>query len=290
VLELLEAFCAVADAGSLTRATERLHLSQPAISRQLKALERQLGAVLLTRTPQGVVLTQVGREVLVHARAAVSAAEACRQVAANGASGGATRLRIAAGLMATLYVLPPVMARFRALHPEVEVELQPVDRRIAVSRLLGYEVDVAIVASPVRSPQVRATPLLRDPLLLVSSPTAETSPAQLGELRGTLLLLLASGTGLNELIKTALSRRHIACHLVEYPTAETIKTAVALRMGVTILPASAVQDELRSGTLSARPFAGWPGASRVIQLLVRAEGRPPPPAATFSALLKQHYA
>jgi DNA-binding transcriptional LysR family regulator len=192
-----------------------------------------------------------------------------------------------------LYVLPPVMARFRTLHPDVEVELQPVDRRSAVSRLLGYEVDLAIVASPVRNPQVRSTPLLRDPLLLVSSPTAgvaDSPTAQLGDLRDTLLLLLASGTGLNEQIKVALSRRHITCHLVEYPTAETIKTAVALHMGVTILPASAVQEEVRSRTLVARPFAGWPGAPRVMQLLVRAEGRPPPPVATFSALLKKYYA
>jgi DNA-binding transcriptional LysR family regulator len=290
VLQLLETFCAVADAGSLTRATEHLHLTQPAISRQLSALERQLGAVLLTRTPQGVLLTQVGRDVLVHARAAVAAAEACRQVASEGASGGTHRLRIAAGLMATQYLLPPVVARFRALHPDLEIDLQPVDRRVAVSRLLGYEVDVAVVASPVRSPQVRSTPILRDPLLFVSSPSAESSPVQLSDLRNTQLLLLAPGTGLNELIKSALSRRHIACHLVEYPTAETIKTAVALQMGVTILPASAVQQEVRSGTLSGRAFTGWPGASRVIQLLVRAQGRPPRPVATFLALLKQHYA
>ena len=292
MLQFLETFCAVADAGSLTRATEQLHLTQPAISRQLSALERQLGAVLLTRTPQGVLLTQVGREVLVHARAAVAAAQACRQVASEGASGGAHRLRIAAGLMATQYVLPPVVARFRALHPDVEVDLQPVDRRIAVSRLLGYEVDVAIVASPVRSAQVRSTPLLRDPLLLVSSPTSapSTTAAELSDLRDMQVLLLAAGTGLNELITTALSRRRIACHLVDYPTAETIKTAVALRMGVTILPASAVQDELRSGVLSARSFTGWSGAARLIQLLVRANGRPPRAVATFSALLKQHYA
>jgi hypothetical protein len=102
------------------------------------------------------------------------------------------------------------------------------------------------------------------------------------------VLLLPAATRLNEQIKAALNRRHVACHLVEYPTAETIKTAVALRMGVTILPTSAVQDELRSGTLSARSITGWPGATRVIQLLVRAEGRPPRQAAAFSALIRQH--
>src|SRR5262249_55314939 len=68
VLPLLETFCAVAEYGSLTRAAEHLNLSQPAVTRQLKTLERQLGAVLVTRTPQGVSLTAVGQAVLPHAR------------------------------------------------------------------------------------------------------------------------------------------------------------------------------------------------------------------------------
>src|SRR5207237_2091523 len=137
------------------------------ITRQLRSLERQLGAVLLTRTPHGVLLTPLGRDVLAHARVAVAAVQACRQVAsvANQASGGAGRLSLAAGLMATLYVLPPVVARFRELHPEVAIDLQPVDHHVAVARLIGYQVDAAVIASPVRSPQVKSIPLLHDPLL-----------------------------------------------------------------------------------------------------------------------------
>jgi LysR family hydrogen peroxide-inducible transcriptional activator len=280
----------VADAGSLTGASGPLHITQPAITRQLKALERQLGAVLLTRTPQGVLLTPVGREVLVHARAAVAAAQACRQVAAANAPGGNRRLSIAAGLMVTLYVLPPVVAKFRAQNPDVEIDLQPVDHHVAVNRLISYAVDMAVIASPVRSPQVRATTLLRDPLLLVTSPNSNASPVQLSDLRDTAVLVLAAGTGLYEQVKTALSRRRISCHLVEYPTAETIKSAVALEMGVAILPASAVQNELRLGALSARSFADWSGSARAIHLLVRAEGRPTRPVATFSAMLKKHCA
>ena len=284
MLDLLETFCAVAEAGSLTRAAERLHISQPALTRQSRALERQLGAVLLTRTYQGVTLTPAGRAVLTHAREAVTAMRACREAAA-----GAGRLRVAAGLMAMLYVLPPVVARYRALHPEVEVDLQPAHQRVAVDRLLGYEVDAAVIASPVRSAMVRATPLLHDPLLLVTAPSAGAGPVRLAELQGTTLLVLPSGTGLHEQVEEALRDGGVACHLVEYPTAETIKTAVALGMGATILPLSAVQEELRAGRLSGRLIAGWPGATRVIQFLVRAEGRPPRPVSALLTLLQEHY-
>jgi DNA-binding transcriptional LysR family regulator len=301
VIQLLEAFCAVADAGSLTRAAERLHLTQPAISRQMRALERDLGVVLLARTPQGVALTPAGRAVIEHARQAVTAARACYAAAQEhrqGSGDSTQRLRIAAGLMATLYVLPPVVARFRQLNPDVEVDLQPAHHRVAVERLLAHEVEVAVIASPVRSPLVRATPVLHDPLLLVGppdapgvtgAPDAGPVPASLQEMQARTVLVLPAGTGLHEQIEEGLRRHGITCRLVEHPTAETIKTAAALGMGLTVLPASAVREEVRAGTLSARPFADWAEAARVIHVLVRAGGRPVAPVSAFTALLQQHY-
>jgi DNA-binding transcriptional LysR family regulator len=307
VIQLLETFCAVADAGSLTRAAERLHLTQPAISRQMTALERDLGVVLLARTPQGVALTPAGRAVIEHARQAVTAARACHAAAQEfrqGSGDGRQRLRIAAGLMATLYVLPPVVARFRQLHAEVEVDLQPAHHRVAVERLLAHEVEVAVIASPVRSPLVRATPVLHDPLLLVGPPDAPGAPgapgalgpsasapepASLAELRERTVLVLPAGTGLHEQIEAGLRRHGVACRLVEHPTAETIKTAAALGMGLTVLPASAVREEVRAGTLSARPFVDWAEAARVIHVLVRAGGRPPVQVSAFTTLLQRHY-
>jgi DNA-binding transcriptional LysR family regulator len=289
VLNLLETFVAVAEAGSLTRATERLHLTQPAITRQLRALERELGAVLLSRSPQGVALTPVGERVLAHAREAVAAVRACREAAGSGGVGGSTRLRIASGLMATLYVLPPVVARFRELHPEIEVDMQPTHQRIAVERLLGYEVDAAVIASPVRSAQLRATAIVDDPLLLVGPPGEAVKPTRLAELAGQVLLVLPSGTGLHGQVAEALRRRKVACQLVEHPTAETIKTAVRLGMGLTILPTSAVREELAAGALSGRPIADWPGATRAVQLLTRADGREPESVRTFRRLLLERY-
>jgi DNA-binding transcriptional LysR family regulator len=290
VLPLLETFCVVAELGSLTRAAEHLHLTQPAVTRQLRTLERQLGVVLLTRTPQGVTLTAVGEAVLPHARQALAAVRAVQQAAAEASSPRTSRLRIAAGLMVTLYVLPPVVAQFRATHPEVEVDLQPAHQRVALQRLLDYEVDATIIASPVRSQQLRGTPILHDPLVLITAPGSEPSQiASMGDLRGATLLLLPLGTGLHEQIDTALRQRHVQAHLVEYPTAETIKTAVGLGMGVSVLPLSAVRDELDRGSLAVRRFADWPDAERVIHALVRAEGRPPESASAFINLLRRHY-
>jgi len=288
VLNLLETFVAVAEAGSLNKAAEPLHLTQPAITRQLRALERELGAVLLARSPQGVTLTPAGERVLVHARAALVELRACRE-AARADDGAGGRLRIASGLMATLYVLPPVVAQFQATHPDVEIELQPTHQKIAVERLLGYEVDAAVIASPARSAQLRATPIVRDPLLLVGQAGGSGEPARLAELAGQILLVLPAGTGLHEQVASALKRRKVGSQLVEHPTAETIKTAVRLGMGLAILPASAVRAETADGALTARPIADWPGATRVVQLLTRSSGREPASVRAFRDLLVRHY-
>ncbi len=263
-------------------------MTQPAISRQMRALERDLGAVLLSRTPQGVTLTPVGRAVLAHARQAVAAVRACRQVARG--DGGdeegerAPRLVIAVGLMASLYVLRPLLATFRAQHPDVEIDLQPAPAQVALSRLLDYAVDIAVIATPVRNSLVRAMPVLHDPLLLVDAPGVTPALARLEDLRDRTVLVLPLGTGLHEQIEEALRERNIPVHPVEYPTAEPIKSAAALGIGVSVLPHSAVQEELRRGTLAGTPITDWAGAERVIQVLVRAEGRLPSHVRTFIAL------
>jgi LysR family transcriptional regulator, nitrogen assimilation regulatory protein len=291
VLPLLETLCTVAELGSITRAAEHLNLTQPAVTRQLRSLERQLGVVLLTRTPQGVTLTAVGHAVLPHARQALAATRALQQAAHDASSSQTRRLRIAAGLMVMLYVLPPVVSAFQSEHPLVEVDLQPLHQRLALERLLEYEADAAVIASPVRSAQVRAVPILHDPLLVVTAhPNSGGSESvALEDLQGHTVLVLPATTGLYEQVAAALRERHVEANLVEYPTAETIKTAVALGMGSTVLPLSAVRDELSAGRLAAQTITGWPGGERVIHVLVRSEGHIPDHVNAFVSLLHRHY-
>ncbi|MFZ5815276.1 MAG: LysR family transcriptional regulator [Bacillota bacterium] len=288
MLNLLESFCVVVEMGSLNKAAEALHLTQPAITRQIKALEAQLGAVLLTRTPHGVELTPAGQAVLPHARAAVAAVTACRHAASEAAGAGPERLRIGAGMMLTLYTLPPVITAFREAYPSIPVELIPGHRRDVLSQLLDYRVDVAFISSDITVSEAKAIKLFSDPMLLVAPPQPEP-PGSLADLQGKNLLVLQPQAGLRGEVERALQEHGVSCRLVEHPTVETIKTAVQLQMGVTILPASAVREEVRAGRLTARPIADWPESTRTVRAFVRAEGTLPEPVRTFIHLVKEHY-
>jgi DNA-binding transcriptional LysR family regulator len=99
--------------------------------------------------------------------------------------------------------------------------------------------------------------------------------------------VLAEGTGLHELVEEALRVRGVGCTLVEYPTAETIKTAVELGMGVTILPRSAVREEVGAGKLVGREILDWPGGERLVRAVVRAGGKLSKEVEAFVALLRE---
>lgn len=288
MLHLLESFCAAAEAGSLNKAAEALHLTQPAITRQIKALEGQLGVVLLTRTPHGVELTPAGQAVLPHARAAIAAVAAARHAAAAATGSGPQRLRIAAGLVVTLYTLPPVIAAFKEAYPSIPVDLIPGQHREVLDRLLEYKADVAFIASDVAARETKAIKLFSDPLLLVSHPQPEP-PRCLSDLEGRTLFVLQPQAGLRQEVERALADHGVTCRLAEHPTVETIKTAVQLQMGTTILPLSAVRDDLRAGRLVGLDIADWPASSRTVRAFVRTEGSLPEPVRTFIHLLKEHY-
>jgi DNA-binding transcriptional LysR family regulator len=288
LLHLLESFCVVAETGSLNKAAEALHLTQPAITRQIKALEAQLGAVLLTRTPHGVELTPAGQAVLPHARAALAAVAACKHAAAEAQGSGPERLRIAAGLMITLYTLPPVIAAFKEAYPSIPVDLVPGHHRDVLNQLIDYKVDVAFIASDVTAPETKAIKLFSDPMLLVSHPQPDP-PRRLADLQAKTVLVLHPQAGLRQEVERALADHGVTCHLAEHPTVETIKTAVQLKMGATILPASAVREDVRTGRLTARAIEDWPESSRTVRAFVRAEGTLPEPVRTFIHLLKEHY-
>lgn len=122
-LRALECFVAVLDHGSVTEAAARLHLSQPALSHQLAALEREIGAPLLQRLPRGVRPTVAGRAVAADARTALGAAAAVTRIGRAVAAGAAGRLRLACAESMTAPLLAPVLAAWRQAHPGVAVEL-----------------------------------------------------------------------------------------------------------------------------------------------------------------------
>src|SRR3954469_24334039 len=148
-LRALECLVAVADSGSVTQAARLLHSSQPAVSHQLAALEREAGTPLLRREPRGVKLTPAGRAAVADARRAIEAPPpAVRSArAAGAAAGGSLRLGCAQSLVS---VLAPVIREWHRRHPEVAITLR---ESTSAEELHGFvdsdEVDVVLMPAPV---------------------------------------------------------------------------------------------------------------------------------------------
>jgi DNA-binding transcriptional LysR family regulator len=293
VLQLFETFCAVAQTGSISKAAETLHISQPAVTRQIKALEQELGAVLLTRTSHGVAMTPVGRQVLGHMKQALGAVAACRRSVAESSPSGPARLSVAAGSMLTQFVISPVLAAFKASRPDLKVTLHTGHFQECLDRLNAYEVDLALISTPMIPSGLKAKPLFTDPMVVAvyaGSPLA-SGAADLGlaDLEGTTLLVLPRATGLRQQITKMLADAGVNCQLVEHPSVETIKTMVMLDMGATLLPRSTVEGEAALGRLAAIPLRDWPDHGRPVLAVTRSEGALPEPVSAFLKALRERY-
>jgi DNA-binding transcriptional LysR family regulator len=143
-LRHLRYFIAVAEESSLGRAAHRLHISQPALSKQISDLEDELGLKLLTRNARGVELTEAGRAFLIGGRRVLVAAKEAAERAQEAAKGERGRLVIGSLGAATISFLSPVLARFREQHPLVEVTLLHMNNRAQVEAVLNGSIMLGI--------------------------------------------------------------------------------------------------------------------------------------------------
>lgn len=137
----IRAFLAVAETGSLSAAARALDLSQPILGRHIRALEATVGSALFTRTPRGFALTDLGLALRPQAEAMRQAAKAMELAAMGRDTRAAGPVRLTASVYVSVYLLPPILARLRRSHPQIEIELVPSDR---TENLLFHEADIAL--------------------------------------------------------------------------------------------------------------------------------------------------
>jgi len=148
-LRQLQYFTVVAEAGSVTRAAERLRISQPSLSHQLRVLETTLGATLFERRPRGIALTPVGRAMLPGAKAALASAADARRSARAAAGLDEGELRIATSLSLALGVLPHALREWFASHPGVQVRVHEHSHAdLVTAQVLAGDADVALGIRP----------------------------------------------------------------------------------------------------------------------------------------------
>src|SRR5512143_3817434 len=169
-LPQLEMFLAVAEEGSFTRAGERLHVSQSAVSRQIALLERELGGRLFHRDGKKITLTHAG-ELLATTASGVARqlADAAGQISdVHGLKSG--RLRLAGGMSVCMYILPRLLKRYRALHPDVDLRVPSGTSEALVRKLRSHEVNLALLTLPVLEKDLEIVPVLKEEMVVVTAP------------------------------------------------------------------------------------------------------------------------
>jgi DNA-binding transcriptional LysR family regulator len=282
-LRALECLVAVADTGSITEAARLLHSSQPAVSQQIAALERETRTPLLRREPRGVSLTPAGRAAVADARRAIdAAASAVRSARATGeANGGSLRLVCAQSL--TVPLLAPVIRAWHRHRPQVAIGIrEAVTPDGLFDSIDGEAVDLWVLPGPVDGP-FTSTVIGAEEIVLTAPRDhrlAERSSVRLPELDGEELVHFAPDNGLSTWLDRSLS----AAGLRLKPVLRTSVTSAAPQLaaaglGIAISPVSAVS-------------AGFPGVVRSFsprwtrQLVAVTPGEPDPLAARFIADLR----
>jgi DNA-binding transcriptional LysR family regulator len=251
----LAVFHAVAETGSVSRAAERLMVSQPAVSKQLGQLERELKTVLVDRLPRGVRLTAAGDVLAGYARRIfATAAEAER---AMGELAGVRRGRLAVAATPTIgvYWLPALLVRYRRAHPGVEMRMEVHPTPTIVRLLKDGAVDVGLVESVVADDGVEAREFMRDRLVPIAAPgnalAGKRGRVAAAELCREPFVVREVGSGSKSLVERALAARGLSVQpAMSLGSTEAIKRAVMEGVGVAIVSGLAVESEVATGRLA----------------------------------------
>jgi LysR family hydrogen peroxide-inducible transcriptional activator len=259
------------------RAAERLGIGQSTLSQAVAALEANAGAQLVERSTRHVVVTAVGRRLLEHARAAVAAADAFAEEAAD--AGGPLSGELRLGLIPTVapYLLPALLSCAAREAPELRLAVHEEQTGPLVAALRAGEVDAAVLALPLDHGDLRELPLY-DEELVVLVPAGHAWAGQDGldpEVVGDAgLLLLERGHCLRDQTLALCGERAApgrgggaAASAISLPT---IVQLVAGGLGVTVVPATALRVEARRARVAAARLAGDPPPGRRIGLAWRA--------------------
>lgn|SRR5574341_432896 len=250
----LRAFVAIAETGTFTAAAERVHVTQAAISMQIRQLERETGTKVFVRAPRRVLLTEAGEKLLERAQAILREHDAALQelAALTGAERG--RLRIgSASAMVSGDPLPQVLKRLKMDHPNVETSVISGTSEDLVQRLMGGEIDVAFVSLPVEARGVQTELLNEDSLVAIASPRHKLAKQRVVSayaLANEKLILGERGGNTRRLIDQFFSQAGVAPKVaMELSRLAAIKRMVEEDMGVGIVPLQSVRDEVAQGRL-----------------------------------------
>ena len=286
-LQQLAYFVALVDVGSFTGAADSLRVAQPTLSRQVRALEDELGSPLVQRGRHALTLTPAGEAVLPLARRMLADADAARAAVAELVGLARGRVRVGATPSLCVGVIADVLRTFHARHPAISLELAESGSQLLVTSLLHNEIDVALVVVPAEGldPGLELTPVLRE-RLSVASGVAEQPPSGRGsmtvrELGRRPLVVPRRGYDVREVTLAACAEAGVAPRFaVEGGEMDAVLRLVEAGTGVAVVP-----DIVFAGRPGLRRTALTPALYRTVALARRADVVPSHAVQAFCATL-----
>ncbi len=250
----LRAFVAIAELGTFTAGALRVHITQAAISMQIRQLENELGARLFIRAPRRVMLTEAGEHLLQRARHILREHDAAVDEIAELAGAERGRLRIGtASAMVTTDVLPKLLKDVRKQHAGAEITVASGTSESLVQQILAGELDLAFVSLPVEARGINTDRLSQDQLVAIASPChklAKQRTISAYTLAGEKLILGERGGNTRRLIDQFFAQAGVTLHVsMELSRQAAIRRMVEEDMGVGIVPLKSVSEAVEKGRL-----------------------------------------
>ena len=259
----LAAFCAVVERRSFSQAADRLGVTQPAVSLQVRALEKRLGTQLLDRSGRRVEPTEAGWRLYRGAQRMLALeGQLVAEVAATGEGALAGDLVLGASTGPAAVAIPVTLAEFQRQNPDVRVFLTVSDTHSVVERVAARELELGIVGAARRHRGVRFEPFFSDQVILACPPSHAFAgrTITLDELREDTLILMQDGAGVRQIVEDALRRQGVRLRdldvRLELGLQESVRRAVEAGYGVTFISRTAVEADLAAGRLAEARVAG----------------------------------
>lgn len=289
-IQQLVYFAAVARTRHFTRAAEEVHVSQPALSKQIHALERELGTPLFSRTRGNVALTAAGETLLPLAKRILADAESARVQVQELVGLARGRLRLGATPSLSTALLPGALARFHDAYSGIELIVEENGSRDLVRLLAQGELDLALIILPLhrRDPALATASILKEPLVIAAPSDGSVLRAKslrLRDLGRYPLVMFREGYDLRDATLAACRRARVKLRfVVEGGEMDAVLRFVEAGLGIAVVPSMVLEGR---PALRSVPFAG-PGFSRTIAVGHRRDVDPPASARVFRSMLLDH--
>jgi len=285
--ERLLIFVDAAQTLKFSETAKRLHLTQPTVSRQIQALEKELNTALFTRNGSGMVLTPGGQALLPWAQQVLLEYRKFRDIAGSLNEKVTGTLRIFCTTAAGRHILPQLALRFKRRFPEVQIQIPVTGFREGLAAIQDQRADIAVFSSEITDEALDIQPFFTDQIVLIVPQQhrwATVEALELDDLLTEPLILREASSGTRRVLSAALASHDIALEelnvLIEIGSAEGIVSAVRAGLGVAFISRAAARRALDAGWVRAVPLRGL-DLSRQIYLVRKAVSAPSRPANLF---------